>query len=195
MRWIPNALSALRIALVPAWVALAFVERARALDGLEVRRFAVLALIAFIGATDFLDGLIARRYGLTTPTGAALDAVADKLATFAAVTFLAFFGAPAFTAVPIWLWGVLVARDALLGTGYLVLRVLHRHVDASHRWHGRVSTALLFAVVVLACAGGPAALVTVGAVALTALVIPGTVDYLRRGFAQLHHGPAPVAGA
>jgi cardiolipin synthase len=184
-RWVPNALSALRIGLLPAWLALAFLERARALDGLEVRRLPVLALIVLIGATDFFDGLIARRFGLTSPAGATMDAVADKLATFGAVTFLAFLAPPAFTPVPVWLWVLLVARDALLALGVLVLRLNKQQADPSHRWHGRLSTALLFGVVLLACAGAAEALVTAGSVMLAGLIIPGTWDYLRRGLAQL----------
>lgn len=185
LHWVPNALTAVRIALVPVWLMVAAVERARALEGLEVRRLAVLGLVALIGATDFFDGLIARRYGLATHAGAVADAFADKLATFSAVTFLAFAGPPAFTALPLWLWGVLVARDLALGTGYLVLRAKGLHVDASHEWYGRASTALLFLVVVLAIARAPEPVVTGLAVALALLVVPGTLGYLRRGLAQL----------
>lgn len=183
--WVPNALSAVRIALVPVWMMVAFIERARALDGLEVRRWLVLGVVVLIGATDFLDGLIARRYGLTSPAGAVADAFADKLATFSAVTFLAFLGPPAFTPVPVWLWGVLVARDLALGLGYLVLRAKHLTVDASHAWYGRAATALLFLLVVLAIANAPELVVTALALALVLLVVLGTVGYLRRGLAQL----------
>src|SRR5688572_8423479 len=102
--WLPNALSSLRIALVPAWLALAVIERARALDGEEVRRLPVVLLLLVLGATDMIDGQLARRFHLESNLGATLDATADKLATFVGTTFLAFFAAPAFTAVPWWLW-------------------------------------------------------------------------------------------
>lgn len=184
-RWVPNGLSALRVGLVPVWLIAAFAERARAADGLEVRRWPVLLLIALIGGTDFLDGWIARRFGLASPTGAAIDAFADKLATFTAVTFLTFAGAPAFTAVPVWLWAVLVARDVTLGVGFAVLHARARQVDAEHLWHGRLGTALLCALVLLACAAAPAAVITALSAALVALVVPGTADYVRRGWKQL----------
>lgn len=183
--WLPNALSAARIALVPAWVAVAFLERARALDGFEPRRGALLALLAIIGLSDAMDGVLARRLGLATALGATIDAVADKLATFAAATFLAFFGAPAFTPLPVWLWGALVARDLVLATGYFVLRRVHGAVDSSHLWHGRVATALLFAVVVLACAGAPPLWVELGAALVVGIIVPGTWEYVTRGWRSL----------
>jgi phosphatidylglycerophosphate synthase len=185
LRWVPNGLSVVRIGLVPVWLALAFVERERFADGLEVRRWPLLLLIAVIGGTDILDGWLARRFGLATPTGAVLDAVADKLATVAAVTFLTFVGAPAFTALPVWLWAVLVARDLLLGVGFVVLRARSRQVDAEHLWHGRAATALLSGTVLLACAGAASPLIAALSAAIVALVVPGTGVYLRRGFRQL----------
>jgi cardiolipin synthase len=182
---LPNLLSLLRIALLPAWLALAFFERGRALQDLPVHRLPVLALMVVIGATDVLDGFIARRFHLTSNLGATLDAVADKLATFLAVTFLAFFGAPAFTPLPVWLWVALVARDVLLGAGWITVWLKHRTVHVEHRWHGRAATLLLFLVVLAAFAGAPALPVTLGAAAVVALVVPGTWDYLREGWHQL----------
>jgi cardiolipin synthase len=182
---LPNLLSLLRIALLPAWLALAFFERGRALQDLPVHRLPVLALMLVIGATDVLDGFIARRFHLTSNFGATLDAVADKLATFLAVTFLAFFATPAFTPLPVWLWLALVARDVLLGAGWITVWLKHRVVHVEHRWHGRAATLLLFLVVLAAFAGAPALPVTLGAAAVLALVVPGTWDYLHEGWRQL----------
>ena len=195
-RWLPNALSALRIALVPVWLVLAIAERARALEGFEVRRLPLLAVLGVIGLTDVLDGQLARRFGLASHLGAVLDAVADKLATLTAVTFLAFFAAPAFTPLPLWLWAALLARDAALLIGYLTLRARRRPIDASHLWEGRVATLLLFTLVVSACAAAPARWVAAGALGICALVAAGTWQYLARGLASLrahggHHAPLP----
>jgi len=185
-RWAPNALSALRIASVPAWLALALVERGRALDGAEVRRALVIAVLLAIGATDVLDGQLARRFGLASNLGATLDAVADKLATVVAVTFLAFLAAPAFTPLPLWLWAALVLRDLLLAAGFVAVWRRHGHVQVEHRWHGRLATLVLFATVVAACAGAPALAVGAGSLAVVLLIVPGTADYLRNGWRQLH---------
>ncbi len=180
-RWLPNALSAMRIALVPVWLALALVE--------PPRPALLLALLAIIGGTDMLDGFLARRFHLTTNLGATLDAVADKLASVVAVTFLVFTTRPAFTPLPLWLWLVLMTRDALLLIGFVTVWLKHGHVETEHRWHGRLATLILFATVVAAIAGAPAEVVTGGALAVCALVMPGTAAYLREGWRQLHqHG-------
>jgi CDP-diacylglycerol--glycerol-3-phosphate 3-phosphatidyltransferase len=188
-RWLPNALSFLRIALVPLWLALALVERTRVLGGEPPRHVALVGLLLIVGATDMLDGFLARRFGLATNLGATLDAVADKLATVTAVTFLSFFAPPGFTAFPVWAWAALLARDVVLGVGFVLVWRRHRTVKVEHRWHGRLSTLLLFVTVVAACAGAPSAAIVIGAAAVVALVVPGTVDYVREGLRQLRAAP------
>lgn len=192
-RWLPNALSLLRIAMVPLWLALALTERHRWLTFGEVHRLTIVLLLLLIGATDVLDGLLARRFGLSTNLGATLDAVADKLATVVAVTFLTFAGAAAFGQLPVWLWVLLIVRDAVLGIGLIIIWRRHRAVRVEHRWHGRVATLTLFATVLAACAGAPYAFLWLGSAVVVALSVPGTIDYAREGARQLKRGPAPVA--
>lgn len=50
--------------------------------------FISAALFGLAGLTDLLDGYIARKYKLTTPFGAFLDPVADKLMVAVALTIL-----------------------------------------------------------------------------------------------------------
>lgn len=71
-RTIPNLLTLLRFVLIPAFVVSFF------MPGLGWR---FLALIFFLFAyfTDWLDGFLARKLAQTTPLGAFLDPVADKL--------------------------------------------------------------------------------------------------------------------
>lgn len=184
-RWLPNALSLARIGLVPVWLGLAFAERAHVLEGARHNRWPIVILLIVLGATDVVDGQLARRFCLESNFGATLDAVADKLATFVGVTFLAFFAWPAFTALPVWLWAVLLARDALLGTGWICVWLKHRAVHVKHEWHGRIGSLLLFAMVVAASAGAPVWVITLGAVIELALIIPGTWAYMREGWRQL----------
>jgi cardiolipin synthase (CMP-forming) len=184
-RWIPNALSGLRLALIPVWLALAIIERNHALDGLAVSRGPLLWVLFLIGLTDVLDGTIARRLGLESHLGAMMDAIADKFATLFAVTFLTFFAEPAFTPLPIWLWVVLMARDFALLVGVVMLRMKKKPIDASHVWEGRMATLLLFAVVLMSCWGAPRAAVTAGSLVVVGLVIAGMWQYLGRGLATL----------
>jgi cardiolipin synthase (CMP-forming) len=106
---IPNALSLLRLFLVPVffWLILG------RYDGWA---FAVLALS---GASDYLDGMLARRWGQVSRAGQLLDPAADRL--YIASTLL---GLALRDVIPWWLVIALVSRDALVG---LTIPVLARH--------------------------------------------------------------------
>lgn len=67
LRYLPNAISTLRLLTVPALIWLVWLGADRA--------FAWLLVAA--GATDVLDGWLARRYGWVSKMGALLDSAAD----------------------------------------------------------------------------------------------------------------------
>jgi CDP-diacylglycerol--glycerol-3-phosphate 3-phosphatidyltransferase len=71
---VPNALSLIRVILVPVFVATLLFMRNIEIWGLVVPAV-VYALTAF---TDMLDGKIARKYGLVTDFGKFIDPLADK---------------------------------------------------------------------------------------------------------------------
>ncbi len=77
----PNVLTLLRIALIPLFVLAYYLAKSWA---------HMLATIIFILAalTDWLDGYLARRLQQTSPFGAFLDPVADKLMIAAALVML-----------------------------------------------------------------------------------------------------------
>ena len=66
----PNLLTLFRMALIPVVVALYF---------MPVAGVYVTAVFLLAGLTDWLDGYLARRLDQTSPFGAFLDPVADKL--------------------------------------------------------------------------------------------------------------------
>ena len=66
----PNLLTLFRMALIPVVVALYFIP---------VAGVYVTAVFLLAGLTDWLDGYLARRLDQTSPFGAFLDPVADKL--------------------------------------------------------------------------------------------------------------------
>jgi len=102
---VPNALSLLRLFMVPVVVAL-LLARADALGA----AFFVLA-----AATDFLDGRIARRAG-PTRLGQILDPLADRLMLSSVAVVLAVRGL-----LPVWAVAILVGRDLLALLGSLVV--------------------------------------------------------------------------
>ena len=72
-KWnIPNALSVLRIALIPAFMTLYLLH-------FDVWAFAVLLVS---GLTDAVDGWIARRFQMISTLGKILDPIADKATQF-----------------------------------------------------------------------------------------------------------------
>lgn len=76
-----NQLTLCRILFIPLLVALYY-------SPFEWRFLASGVLFGLAGITDALDGHIARKYNLTTPFGAFLDPVADKLMVAVALALL-----------------------------------------------------------------------------------------------------------
>lgn len=125
---IPNALSMLRLALVPVF--LVFI----------VRGDDIVALVVLVVAslTDLLDGYLARRLRQVTRLGQLLDPAADRLYIFAALIGLA-----ARDLVPWWIVVLIVARDVFL----LVLGVVlanHGYGPLPVHQLGKVATFALF---------------------------------------------------
>ena len=102
---VPNALSLLRLFMVPIVVALLL----GGVDGLAAALFVLAAL------TDFLDGRIARRAG-PTRLGRILDPVADRLMLSSVAVVLAMRDL-----LPAWAVAILVGRDLLTLVGSLVV--------------------------------------------------------------------------
>jgi CDP-diacylglycerol---glycerol-3-phosphate 3-phosphatidyltransferase len=110
--WLPNALTILRLVLVPVFVALLFVHP----QDLGWRLGATLAFGVAI-LTDFFDGRLARRHNLVSDFGKIWDPIADKALTGAAFISLSILGE-----LPWWVtiiilvreWGITWMRVAML---------------------------------------------------------------------------------
>lgn len=96
---IPNALSALRLLLIPVFLGLLVAEE----------WFWALATLVFSSITDFIDGQVARRFNQITRLGQLLDPAADRLYIVATLIGLAWGGV-----LPWWLVAVILARDVML---------------------------------------------------------------------------------
>ena len=102
-RWLPNAITLLRIGAIPVFLgfARACAQAATAGEPHASERGLAFATMVLIGVSDLVDGYLARRFGLATPLGATLDAAADKLAQISALAFFTFSRSPAFApAIP-----------------------------------------------------------------------------------------------
>jgi cardiolipin synthase (CMP-forming) len=96
---LPNLFTLARLLLAPVIVA----------EIVNRRAFAALSFFALAAATDLIDGYLARRFGATTPAGAFLDPIADKLLLTGVYLALALAGS-----VPWWLVVVIFGRDLLI---------------------------------------------------------------------------------
>lgn len=78
---IPNALTLFRIILIPVFVVVFYLP-------FSLSYVTTAAIFGLAGITDWLDGYLARRLGQSTPLGAFLDPVADKLMVAVALALL-----------------------------------------------------------------------------------------------------------
>jgi CDP-diacylglycerol--glycerol-3-phosphate 3-phosphatidyltransferase len=99
---VPNALSFLRIVLIPMLVYF-LTDGGRWSSALAAATFFVACL------TDFLDGYVARLSDATTTLGKFLDPLADKLIVVAALIMLAAMDRS--PRVPAWMVVVIVSRE------------------------------------------------------------------------------------
>ena len=101
MMTLPNILTLSRIALIPVFVVLYYLQPSYNPNGfIEIQapdniftqvNFWVTAIYAFISTTDYLDGYLARKLHMTSQLGAFLEPVADKLMVSVALVLLVDF--------------------------------------------------------------------------------------------------------
>jgi cardiolipin synthase len=104
---VPNAISALRLAMVPVFIYLV----------IQHRDVWAITLMALSGVTDWLDGFAARRLRQYSRLGQLLDPAADRLFILSTVFLLGWR-----TIIPWWLVASLAAREAIMGITLLVLK-------------------------------------------------------------------------
>jgi len=168
LRWLPNAISVLRIAVVVPVVI--FI-----LNG----RFDI-ALLLFMAAgfSDGLDGFLAKRFDWHTRIGALLDPIADKLLVGASFIALVFIGL-----IPLWLAALVILRDVVIIGGATVYNFLIKPVHGEPTRISKLNTALqlLYVVFVLSRAAfewpDRVAIIVIGAAVAVTVVVSGT-DYV-----------------
>jgi CDP-diacylglycerol--glycerol-3-phosphate 3-phosphatidyltransferase len=117
-----NALTALRLVLVPVFLLFLFAG-----DGHETAsRITAFVVFAVAVVTDRLDGSLARTYGMITEFGKLADPIADKMLIGAALIGLSMLGD-----LPWWVTAVILVRE--IGVTVLRFAVLHRGVIPASR--------------------------------------------------------------
>jgi CDP-diacylglycerol--glycerol-3-phosphate 3-phosphatidyltransferase len=139
---VPNALSALRLVLVPVLLFLAWSERPTA--------FLVTLSVSLL--SDLVDGWLARRLGQATALGTLLDSYGD-LGTYMTVPLCAW-----------WLWPELIRRESWYAAAIVASYVFpillgflkYGRLTSYHTWGAKLSSLLIGPAALLLFAGGPA---------------------------------------
>ena len=152
MRHVPNAITLVRLLLIPVLVVLV------------AQRDYAAAFTAFLfsALSDFADGVIARRWNARTRLGAIADPVVDKLTMLAATLTLAVQGL-----LPLWLVAAIVARDLVIVGGALAYHYWVGRYDMAPTLLSKINTAIEF--LTLAMVLGVAADIVIASAAMPIL--------------------------
>ena len=168
LRWLPNAISIMRILLI-APILLYIVNE----------RYDLALLLFFIaGFSDGVDGFLAKRFDWHTRIGALLDPIADKLLVGGTFITLVFTGL-----IPAWLAAMVIVRDVVIVGGATAYNFLIRPVEGEPTRNSKLNTALqlLFIVFVLSRAGfdwpDQITITVIGAGVVVTIVVSG-IDYV-----------------
>jgi cardiolipin synthase len=146
-----------------------------------------LLLFGIAAFSDALDGFLAKRFGWATELGRILDPLADKLLLVTVFIMLAVLGY-----TPLWLSGIVVLRDVVIGVGAVSYRYFFGRLHGRPTGVSKLNTALqlLYVLATVAHLGldWPSAAVTLmlGAAVFVTTVISGidyTKTYIRRAHA------------
>ena len=170
---LPNALTALRLALVPVLAWLLVVSD----DGSAQSRWWAMGVFVLAAVTDLADGALARASGTVTTIGKIADPIADKAITGVALIGLSWQGN-----LPWWVTLVILFRE--LAVTLLRFAVIRHGVIPASRGGKAKTVAQIIAIALylapLATAWDPLRIAAM-AVAVTLTVVTG-VDYVVRAW-------------
>jgi CDP-diacylglycerol--glycerol-3-phosphate 3-phosphatidyltransferase len=130
---LPNAITVLRLALLPAFLWLTYSHQA----GIVIVAW---ALFNGAAASDWVDGYLARRCGAVSALGTLLDPVVDKIVVLSALLVFVDLGL-----LPLWLVLLNLAREFLV-TSARQIHSTPEHVVGAN-WMGKVKFAAQVAVI------------------------------------------------
>lgn len=136
LKWIPNAISSMRIVLVAPLLML-----------IDAGEFGwALALFWLAGFSDGLDGYLAMRFSWQSRLGALLDPIADKLLVACMFITLAYV-----QLIPVWLTAFVMLRDVVIVAGAFAYHFLIRPIEGEPTTVSKINTTLqlLFLLFVL----------------------------------------------
>lgn len=196
-----NRITIVRLLLIPVFVTLAAYYSRSIAEGAEQIgfRIAALAVYALASISDAIDGYIARNFNQRTAFGQVVDPIADKLLLLSGVITLSV--TQWHVGLPIWFAGLVIARDAVIVCGVLIIKYVAGTVKMGPKRSSKICTFLQLTCVVWVLLDfrdperPPFGLTLLIGAAAAFTVISG-VQYILEGIRQLkeggHTSPGPT---
>jgi len=170
---LPNALTLVRIVLVPLLVVVLLTE----FDGRRIlgapKELVGAAIFALASMTDWLDGYLARRRRQVTWLGQMLDPIADKLLTSAA-----FISLVQLNLAPAWMVALIIGREFAVTGLRSLAHTKGFTLPASRLGKAKMATQVA-AILLLILGGGPLpVLAPLGYAALWLVLVAAVVSAL-----------------
>jgi len=137
-----NKITIGRIVAIPVFVTMAayYGHGVQKGDPQEWQRLAAIIIFVLAAASDGLDGYIARKYNQKSRLGVILDPIADKGLLLATIITLSFSNWH--YEFPLWFPILVIARDAVIILGTVLLYYFYGPVHVRPSWTGKTATAL-----------------------------------------------------
>lgn len=166
---VPNILSIIRLCMVPLYVIVYF-------SGMEHAHLWAVVVYALASITDGLDGYLARKNNCITNLGKVLDPLGDKMLTSAVLICLLID-----KIIPGWLVLIVLAKEALMGIGGLVIHRRAKVEIPPSNYIGKTATVLFFVTCAILMLFDVDRVVAASLVGLAVAVsLAAFVSYLRR---------------
>src|SRR3990167_6990634 len=177
---IPNLLTVLRVALIPIFILLFYLP-------FSWSYWAASAVFAIAAVTDWLDGYLARRLEQSTPFGAFLDPVADKLMVAVALVLLVAEHANLWLTLPA---AIIIGREIVISAlrEWMAELGARAHVAVSNLGKWKTAAQMVALVILLANPSDFTFWVLVGYALLlvsAALTLWSMIQYLRAAWPHL----------
>lgn len=176
---IPNILTSLRIVLIPVFVLIFYLPYSWA-------PIATGVVFAVAGFTDWLDGYLARKLNQTSPFGAFLDPVADKLMVAISLALLVESYASWWITIPAI---VIIGREIVISALREWMAEVGQRASVAVSYIGKVKTALQMLAIMLMIVTEPYTTISIaGIVALylaAVLTLWSMYQYLRASWPAL----------
>ena len=187
-----NSLTVLRILLIPVFVLFAIYYGDSVATGApqEWMRWCAVGVFVVASVTDAFDGYVARHFGQVSRLGTILDPIADKGLVLSAIITLSVSGWH--YKLPLWFPVLVIAREAVVLLGCVVVRLMHDHLEVKPSLAGKTATALLMVSLAWAMFQIPHLEYVVWPAGFFTLV--SGLEYVWRGVVLLHHHE-PEGGA